>query len=236
MAERTCAECGAPITEAATRGRPRKFCLTCRPRKAPPTAASGPGICVECGSEFVGRSTRVYCSERCRTRANDKRKRFPCASCGELMWRGRTSLPPGIATCTPCRRRSPEYRPANMRARGFVERWTCTRCGAESVRPATKGTRPKLCPLCRRVWRDWLPVDVRRAVYERDAWTCQICLEPVDQSLIGSQSQWRPSLDHIVPQSKGGADDEGNLRLAHMWCNATRGDGTVYTEADFRAG
>lgn len=29
---------------------------------------------------------------------------LPCAGCGVLLWRGRTSLPEGEATCQPCRR------------------------------------------------------------------------------------------------------------------------------------
>jgi endogenous inhibitor of DNA gyrase (YacG/DUF329 family) len=43
----------------------------------------------------------------------------PCASCGRLLWRGRTSLPPGQATCHPCRRSRPKIvtlKPERLRA------------------------------------------------------------------------------------------------------------------------
>jgi hypothetical protein len=33
-----------------------------------------------------------------------RRPDVPCADCGQLMWRGSTSLPPGQATCLTCRR------------------------------------------------------------------------------------------------------------------------------------
>jgi hypothetical protein len=36
-----------------------------------------------------------------------------------------------------------------------------------------------------------------------------------------------PSLDHIVPRSKGGRNSIANLRLAHKRCNTARGNGDV---------
>lgn len=65
----------------------------------------------------------------------------------------------------------------------------------------------------------------RVAIYERDGWTCQLCREPVDPELmiINPCDDWAPSLDHVIPQSKGGSHDADNLRLAHRWCNAVRG-------------
>ena len=70
---------------------------------------------------------------------------------------------------------------------------------------------------------------LRYAVYQRDDWTCQLCLEPVDRS-ADPWSDWYPSLDHIVPQSHGGSDEWDNLRLAHRWCNAIRGDGRWHSD------
>jgi len=73
----------------------------------------------------------------------------PCASCGSLMWRGTTSLPPGEAMCRPCRRavgpvvvpldeRRRRWRASQRRSRGVddlggaVQEHTavCPRCGA----------------------------------------------------------------------------------------------------------
>lgn len=73
----------------------------------------------------------------------------------------------------------------------------------------------------------------RQRIYERDKWTCQICLEPVDPEGTGD---WQASLDHIIPQSHQLVPDhsDGNLRLAHMWCNSVRGDGRHCTDDDLR--
>ena len=71
----------------------------------------------------------------------------------------------------------------------------------------------------------------RLAIYERDLWTCQLCLDPVIPDLPVSHI-WAATLDHIVPQSQGGLHGAENLRLAHRWCNSVRGDDRYYTAAD----
>ena len=65
----------------------------------------------------------------------------------------------------------------------------------------------------------------RLAIYERDAWTCQLCHEPVDPSLHWSDSM-AASLDHIECQSWSLIPDHSpsNLRTAHRLCNSIRGD------------
>ena len=63
---------------------------------------------------------------------------------------------------------------------------------------------------------------LRLSVYERDGWTCQLCSEPVD---VGADplSDWYPSLDHVVPRSRGGSDEFENLQCAHRICNSKKG-------------
>lgn len=60
------------------------------------------------------------------------------------------------------------------------------------------------------------------ALYERDKGTCGICCkrvewEPINRRMI-------PSIDHIIPVSKGGGTTYANSRLAHLWCNQSRGN------------
>lgn len=74
----------------------------------------------------------------------------------------------------------------------------------------------------------------RMALFARDGWNCQICSEPMDYT-ADPQSDWYPTIDHILPRSKGGGDELSNLRSAHMWCNAVRGDLSFYTDADLAA-
>jgi 5-methylcytosine-specific restriction endonuclease McrA len=51
-------------------------------------------------------------------------------------------------------------------------------------------------------------------IFLRDAGICQICLEPVTSD---------PTIDHIIPLSKGGFDCPANVQLAHRSCNSRKG-------------
>lgn len=61
---------------------------------------------------------------------------------------------------------------------------------------------------------------------ERDGDRCAICHRRVDITLkSGTRGSRRgPSVDHIIPRSKGGSDDPVNLRLTHWGCNQKRGN------------
>lgn len=51
---------------------------------------------------------------------------------------------------------------------------------------------------------------------------CGICGQPVDKT-IKSPHPLSPTVDHIIPVSKGGhPSDLQNLQLAHRWCNRSK--------------
>jgi len=53
---------------------------------------------------------------------------------------------------------------------------------------------------------------------------CAICGKPVDKS-IPSPHPLSPTIDHIIPVSKGGhPSDLANLQLAHRCCNRDKSD------------
>lgn len=83
-----------------------------------------------------------------------------------------------------------------------------------------------------------VPPHIRLAIYERDGWVCQLCMEPVTADLMTTDpcNDWAPSLDHIECQAWALVPDHSpsNLRLAHRWCNAVRGNERWYTESDLR--
>lgn len=58
-------------------------------------------------------------------------------------------------------------------------------------------------------------------IRERDGNVCHLCRETV------ADAAWpdplSPSLDHVVPLSKGGAHDPANVKLAHLRCNVEKG-------------
>lgn len=61
---------------------------------------------------------------------------------------------------------------------------------------------------------------------KRDGGICQICGKPTDANDIkaGHIGKAYPTLDHIIPLSKGGSHTWDNVQLAHMSCNAGKCD------------
>lgn len=76
----------------------------------------------------------------------------------------------------------------------------------------------------RRALKLKLPAEVIRPldVYERDEWKCGICAEPVGRDIKHPDPK-SPSLDHILPLSKGGHHVMKNVQLAHLDCNIRKG-------------
>lgn len=66
--------------------------------------------------------------------------------------------------------------------------------------------------------------DVQRAVvFERDDYVCMICREPLDMNATWP-APLSPTLDHIVPLSRGGDHSYVNAQSAHARCNTAKGD------------
>ncbi len=64
--------------------------------------------------------------------------------------------------------------------------------------------------------------DKRHVIFERDKWVCQYCGEPVTKD--------NATLDHYIPQSKGGSNNADNLRTCCILCNSLK-SGKTYEEA-----
>lgn len=62
---------------------------------------------------------------------------------------------------------------------------------------------------------------VTLAVFERDAWVCQLCFEPTDRE-AGWNHPEQPTVDHIVPLSLQGPDTFENVQTAHRRCNSIK--------------
>jgi 5-methylcytosine-specific restriction endonuclease McrA len=71
-----------------------------------------------------------------------------------------------------------------------------------------------------------------RDVPARDGWQCRmpVCLHPeedggraIDPALQGTDSPWKPSVDHVIRLRDGGTWDQDNLRAAHYRCNQADG-------------
>ena len=73
-----------------------------------------------------------------------------------------------------------------------------------------------------RAGRPWRRLQAQVYAEETHCWRCG---QPVDMTRKGQRHRLAPSTDHLVPISKGGDPlDRGNVRLAHLGCNAAAGN------------
>lgn len=66
----------------------------------------------------------------------------------------------------------------------------------------------------------WIRREKRLAIYLRDGMACVWCRAAVEEGV-------QLSLDHLVPFSQGGSNDEANLVTCCKICNSSRGTRTV---------
>ena len=198
-------------------------------------------VCVVCAEPFEARSVRSkLCSDRCRKAraaswyrdyyAAGKAYDSACSSCGKGMRSGGTSLGPGEAMCLECRRQVHGYR-------GYKRGCRCATCRAGVSERETERRRGGAAPTpgSRNGRGTWIDPVKRHRIYERDGWSCGLCgLETLKRYVAGDPLS--PSLDHVVPRSLGGGNEDENLRTAHIKCNAIRGDGHLdITVDEYRA-
>ena len=119
---------------------------------------------------------------------------------------------------------------------------TCIVCGRSFVGHANKKYCSKRCKdiLCRgrrekRLQKAERSTDVKiKIVYERDSGTCYICGRKCDFNdwRPGKERNWTagetyPTIDHVIPISKGGKDTLDNVRLACWKCNMSKGNKVI---------
>lgn len=61
-----------------------------------------------------------------------------------------------------------------------------------------------------------IPLDIRKAVIERDKRTCYLC--------GGKTTAANRQIEHVVPVSEGGTNDISNLRVSDKTCNRLKGN------------
>lgn len=65
----------------------------------------------------------------------------------------------------------------------------------------------------------------RREVFDRDGWICGICHDPVDPDCPWPEPM-SPSLDHVIPVTRGGSHSRANTQCSHLVCNIRKGNRT----------
>lgn len=68
-----------------------------------------------------------------------------------------------------------------------------------------------------------IPSARKKQIAARFGWVCWLCGGPT-QRKFKNKDLTRPTIDHVQPLSLGGTDADENLRLAHGYCNETRGN------------
>lgn len=177
-------------------------------------------------------STRKFCSDACKWRGAKKLK---CVDCGcDTGWRHTDKRAGKSPRCKSCLRgfQSPkEHGTRSMYQVGKCRCELCNAANAESMRVYALEFRrlhgyslsSKYRNTSGNVKHAGVPMKIKRAVYERDQWICQLCHRPVDRSLHFND-RWAATVDHIECQSWVLIPDNSmrNLRLAHRTCNSRR--------------
>lgn len=203
--------------------------------------------CLQCGQSFVvprqggyqrrNGTQQTYCSKSCASiykqkprsieaakkreaeRIAKKNVRHPCQTCGMP-----TTLLKRFCSvaCRPSTRK-----PASPRAPIH-----CEVCGCSFV-PRAAGRPQIACSSCSTKREKAIRQARSRArggdrvspwvVFDRDNWCCWICGEATS-SKYASHDPKSPTMDHVIPLSKGGTHCYDNVRCAHAICNAVKSD------------
>lgn len=211
-------------------------------------------VCRRCGSEQARSRWCSSCAVIVRAESEALRKaraKIPCSSCGKPSKAGACMVhkPRAMAHCPHCGAEFWPWRGGKHPVK-FCSR-TCATTATALAR--TKPPKPpRLCRWCgAAVLRKWSPYcsiqhqrkahnqahHVRRRglrgtdpiaiedIYFRDHGRCGLCGKPVPPRFGWKISFPKaPTLDHIVPISKGGQHVRSNVQLAHLGCNSAKGN------------
>jgi len=247
-----CEFCG-DIVQQSRRGPLKRFCSeSCqkkqakrrnqrppRPPKVLPTAA-----CCECGSQFVvDYKGKKLCSLACRSKYTAARNvknavTYTCLCCSKPFRKTRSGRNSGKYCSRECafearRLRLPcvaATRRIGTSLDGQLAVWFHSwGSGAEEPKNVgyRRGGNKHRCLLygCHYEYVN------ERSIYERDGWECQLCGRPLKRS-PSKNGRWSPTpdyptIDHIVPLSRGPASPghcPSNVQAACWECNSKKSD------------
>lgn len=202
--------------------------------------------CAQCDNELPARKPgsgrlRKYCSTRCSRKANRKPSTRTCT----VDHCSRAHVARGLCST---HYNQQHYTTDQRHTKATVP---CTTCGTLVVRGINPRRRPTCSVACRTALQwgtmtdgseyDWTSMAMSRAarqgasviepvnrtyVLERDRYTCYLC--GTDTSLATSPyDDNSPTVDHVIPLSKGGEHSIGNTRCACLHCNSSKQDTTI---------
>lgn len=166
-----------------------------------PLKPKRPVGCAQCGEEFLSaRKDARFCSRKCLSRWTRNHETGECAT---------KDCPRPVRAKGLC---ANHYK-AQARKEGWTskEPWNDRRRDNYHRRRALKKAAATGRPV------------IRDEIAARDGYRCGICSSRVDMAKVWPHPM-SPSLDHVVPLTKGGAHDPSNVQLAHLRCNSAKGN------------
>lgn len=183
-----------------------------RPRapSAPPAPAVQINACCErCAEAFTSRRPAKYCSTRCRVAASNERARLDGRYEAALAAQRAKPHVEHELTCVVCKA-------------AFTARWRKAKYCSKTCSHAVWNPRGRVArrAALSAVWVEHVDRDV---VGARDGWRCGICRGVIRRTLAYPHPR-SASLDHVEPLSLGGEHSYANTRIAHLFCNLSRGN------------
>ena len=138
-----------------------------------------------------------------------------CKECGNELARGYTAMRTFLVVQQPCKVCSKLFDPAGTKTVTCSD--ACARVNDRNIRNSV-GTRRRA-----RILKRPVEMFTHKEIFERDKWLCGICGKPVDATLR-FPDPGTPTLDHVIPISRGGSHTRDNVQLAHFYCNTAKGN------------
>lgn len=222
---KVCGRCGVefiPIYMSA------KFCSSkCRQNNA-----TNPIKCARCGVVFLAtKKGRKYCTKKCADLAFKIVETKECKHCGKSFVLPRRSKKEPMIYCSNACKFLDMTNPTKGTQR------TCSECGVVFV--SWSGWDKRNVKFCSDKCATSNENRKRNAIHrgassvigkvnlfevaERDKWTCGICYKNIDMNLKFPH-RMSASIDHVIPVSIGGVHSIANVQLAHLSCNASKGN------------
>jgi len=180
---------------------------------------------------------QIYCSRKCgqwmnsadlqARRATTRRLSRPqCETCGRTLSGSHRRY---------CSRECNQYAAGivNQTSERCRVMWRdCRDCSTPFIRPYRRSLLCKRCAKAneegrnraKRLRRKGVLVGSysREAIFERDGYRCHICRKQIPRR-AKYPDPLSPSIDHLVPLSRGGEDEPANVAAAHVVCNSAKG-------------
>ncbi|MBO7726942.1 MAG: HNH endonuclease [Oscillospiraceae bacterium] len=194
-------------------------------------------ICELCGAEYLKKNGKSkYCSDACKKAARKETLAKWREENKDYQKNWREAHPEYAAEWVKNHRSYGRDRSRKIRGSKEHNR-KCVVCGKEfSTYIQHKHTCCDKCKCSHKLKR--IPKDqivdtdiTVKALYERDGGICYLCGKPCDfndidkeRHAIGSNY---PTVDHVIPVTRGGMHSWDNVKLAHLSCNSAKHDKVV---------